>query len=291
VALLGGLAAGACTTVSPREERDIGRKEAEEVQRTVGLVDDPKVVEYVSAIGARLGQAAARPDIGWQFAVADDPAANAFALPGGWVYVTRGLLALANREDDLAAVLGHEMAHVIERHATSRVGAATPLAVLFGVPSGILSTVSPTLGGIVGGAGRVVTGLALAPYSREQEREADRVGIALSARAGWDPGALVAFLQTLERAEALAGSESKRSQFFATHPSTTGARRERRGHGSFAVARPGRRDCGEPCGVSGARRGAGRRRECHARRVRGQAVPPRRLRPRAGDARRLEDGQ
>jgi predicted Zn-dependent protease len=220
VALLGGLAAGACTTVSPREERDIGRKEAEEVQRTVGLVDDPKVVEYVNAIGARLGQAAARPDIGWQFAVADDPAANAFALPGGWVYVTRGLLALANREDDLAAVLGHEMAHVIERHATSRVGAATPLAVLFGVPSGILSTVSPTLGGIVGGAGRVVTGLALAPYSREQEREADRVGIALSARAGWDPGALVAFLQTLERAEALAGSESKRSQFFATHPST-----------------------------------------------------------------------
>jgi predicted Zn-dependent protease len=111
------------------------------------------------------------------------------------------------------------MAHVIERHATSRVGAATPLAILFGVPSGIPGTVSPTLGGIVGGAGRVV-GLALAPYSRDQEREADRVGIALSARAGWNPDALAGFLQTLERAEALAGSESKRSQFFATHPST-----------------------------------------------------------------------
>ena len=151
VALVGGLAAGACTTVSPREERDIGRKEAEEVQRTVGLVDDPKVVEYVNAIGARLGQAAARPDIAWQFAVADEAEANAFALPGGWVHVTRGLLALANREDELAGVLGHEMAHVIERHATSRVGAATPLAILFGVPSGILGTVSPTLGGIVGG--------------------------------------------------------------------------------------------------------------------------------------------
>ena len=219
-AMLGGLAAGACATVSPREERDIGRKEAEEVQRTVGLVDDPKATGYVNAIGARLAQAAARPDIAWQFAVADQAEANAFALPGGWVYVTRGLLTLANREDELAGVLGHEMAHVIERHATSRVGAATPLAILFGVPSGILGTVSPTLGGIVGGAGRVVTGLALAPYSRDQEREADRVGTALAARAGWDPAALASFLQTLERAEALAGGAAKPASFFATHPST-----------------------------------------------------------------------
>jgi predicted Zn-dependent protease len=217
---LGGLAAGACATVSPREERDIGRKEAEEVKRTIGLVNDPKAVQYVNAIGARLARTAARPDIAWQFAVADQAEANAFALPGGWVYVTRGLLALTNREDELAGVLGHEMAHVTERHATSRVSAATPLAILFGVPSGILGTVSPTLGGIVGGAGRVVTGLALAPYSRDQEREADRVGIALAARAGWDPAGLAAFLRTLERAETLAGAGAAPSQFFATHPAT-----------------------------------------------------------------------
>ena len=144
---------------------------------------------------------------------------NAFALPGGWVYVTRGLLALSNREDELAGVLAHEMAHVLERHAVKRVGAATPLAVLFGVPSGILGMVSPSLGAIVGGAGRVVSGLALAPYSREQELAADRIGIALAARAGWDPAALGGLLGTLERAEALSGSGAKRS-FFATHPST-----------------------------------------------------------------------
>jgi predicted Zn-dependent protease len=219
-AMLAGFAGGACTTVSSREERDIGRKEAQEVQRTIGLVNDPKVTQYVSAVGARLAQTAARPDIAWQFEVADQAEPNAFALPGGWVYVTRGLLALTNREDELAGVLGHEMAHVIERHATSRVSAATPLAILFGVPSGILGTVSPTLGGIVGGAGRVVTGLALAPYSRDQEREADRVGIALAARAGWDPAGLASFLRTLERAEALAGAGGTRSQFFATHPTT-----------------------------------------------------------------------
>jgi predicted Zn-dependent protease len=220
VTLLGGLAAGGCATVSPQEERQLGRNEAQEIERTVGLVRERRVVAYIEAIGARLRQATGRADISWQWSVADDGDANAFALPGGWVYITRGLLALSNREDELAGILAHEMAHVVERHAVSRVGAATPLAILFGVPSGILGMVSPGLGGLVGGAGRVISGLALAPYSREQELEADRVGIALTARAGWDPRALANVLGTLERAEALAGGAPRRSSFFATHPST-----------------------------------------------------------------------
>jgi len=219
-ALLGGLAASACTTLSPQAERRLGQEEAQEVERTVGLVRDRRLVEYVEAIGRRLGQATGRADIAWQWGVADDGEANAFALPGGWVYVTRGLLALSNREDEVAGVLAHEMAHVIERHAVRRVGAATPLAVLFGVPSGVLGMVSPSLGGIVGGAGRVVSGLTLAPYSREQELEADRVGSALATLAGWDPGALAEFLGALERAETLAGGAARRSSFFATHPPT-----------------------------------------------------------------------
>lgn len=206
--------------MSPERERQIGDREAQEVEQTVGLVRDQRPAGYVEAIGRRLGQAAGPTDVTWRWNVADDPVANAFALPGGWVYVTRGLLVLANREDEIAGVVAHEMAHVIERHAASRVSAATPLAVLFGVPSGILGMVSPTLGGIVGGTGRVITGLALAPYSRDQELEADRVGVALMARAGWDPVALAAFLAALERAEALSGSEPRTSSFFATHPST-----------------------------------------------------------------------
>jgi predicted Zn-dependent protease len=219
VALLGGLATEGCLTVSPQQERQIGREEAQEVEKTVGLVRDQRLVEYITSIGARLERAAGRVDIAWQWSIADDPELNAFALPSGWIYVTRGLLTLSNREDELAGVLAHEMAHVLERHAVKRVGAATPLAVLFGVPSGILGMVSPSLGGIVGGAGRVVSGLALAPYSRDQELEADRIGIALAARAGWDPAALGGLLGTLERAETLSGGSAKRS-FFATHPST-----------------------------------------------------------------------
>jgi predicted Zn-dependent protease len=207
--------------MSPQREREVGLKEAQEVERTVGLVRERRQVEYVEGVGGRLARAAGRPDITWQWSVADDTEANAFALPGGWAYITRGLLALANREDEIAGVLAHEIAHVTERHAANRVARATPLAVLFGVPSGLLGMVSPTLGEIVGGAGQVVSGLALAPYSREQENDADRIGATLAARAGWDPRALAGFLDTLERAEALAGAAGSKGQsFFATHPST-----------------------------------------------------------------------
>src|SRR5262245_27291484 len=97
--LLGGLATGACATISPQEERELGRKEAQEVERSAGLVGDRRVVDYVQAIGRRLAQASGRTDIPWQWAVTDEPDFNAFALPGGFVYVTRGLLTLSNRED------------------------------------------------------------------------------------------------------------------------------------------------------------------------------------------------
>jgi len=208
-----------CATISPSEESKLGGNEAEEIERTIGLVRDPRLVAYVRGVGGRLAQAAQRPDVAWQFNVADDDQSNAFALPGGWAYVTRGLLAVLNTEDELAGVLGHEMAHVLERHAVRRAGAATPFAVLFGVPAAILGTVSPTLGGIVGGTGRLASGVALASYSRDQEREADERGIALAARAGWDPAALATALQALDAEETLAGGDPDRTRFLSSHPS------------------------------------------------------------------------
>jgi predicted Zn-dependent protease len=214
------LAAGGCATISPSEEKKLGAEAAEEVERTVGLVNDPKVVGYVRQVAGRMAKVANRPDVTWQFNVTDDVEPNAFALPGGYVYVTRGLLSLSNSEDELAGVLGHEMAHVLERHAARRAGAATPLALLFGIPAGILGAVSPTLGGIVGGTGELASGVVLASYSRDQERDADSRGIALAARAGWDPAGLASFLQTLEREEALEGHDPNRRSFFATHPAT-----------------------------------------------------------------------
>jgi len=211
---------GGCAIISPSEERKLGEEAAEEVERTAGLVDDPKIVGYVRQVAGRIAAAAQRPDVAWQFNVTDDIEPNAFALPGGYVYVTRGLVALLNREDELAGVLGHEMAHVLERHAARRAGAATPFAVLFGIPAGLLGAISPTLGGIVGGTGELASGMVLASYSRDQERDADLRGIGLAARAGWDPAGLADFLHTLEREEALSGQDPNRPGFFATHPAT-----------------------------------------------------------------------
>jgi len=121
--LMAMLAAG-CSTgesrpslISAQKERELGQEAASEVERTVGLVQDPALVGYVSEIGRRLVAHTSTPDAPYQFHVADDAEPNAFALPGGFVYVTRGLLALANMEDELAGVMGHEIGHVAARHS------------------------------------------------------------------------------------------------------------------------------------------------------------------------------
>src|SRR5215470_12893641 len=180
------LFAGGCATMSPSEERRLGDEAAQEVEQTVGLVRDPRLVGYVRSVGGRLAQAAQRSDITWRFNVADDADANAFALPGGWVYVTRGLVVLLNSEDELAGVVGHEMAHVIERHAARRASAATPFAAIFGVPAAILGSFSPTLGGIVAGDDELACRVEQAPYRGDQQGESDARGSALTPRTGYD---------------------------------------------------------------------------------------------------------
>lgn len=206
--------------ISAKKERELGLEAASEIKRTVGLVKDPALVGYVVEIGRRLVAQAAPRDAPYEFHVADDTEPNAFALPGGFVYVTRGILALANSEDELAGVMGHEIGHIVARHSVRQLEASTPFALLFGVPRAIVGVVSPALGGILGGIGNLASGLVLASYSREQERDADRIGIELSARAGWDPAGLPAMLHTLEREQALAGSDPSRISFFANHPTT-----------------------------------------------------------------------
>jgi len=220
------LAAG-CSTgesrpslISEKKERELGQEAASEVERTIGLVQDPALVGYVREIGRRLVAQTPQPDAPYQFNVADETEPNAFALPGGFVYVTRGLLALANSEDELAGVMGHEIGHVVARHSVRQLEASTPFSILFGIPSAIVGIVSPALGGIVGGVGKLASGLVLAPYSRDQEREADQIGIQLAAKAGWDPTGLPSMLHTLEREEALAGGDPSRISFFANHPAT-----------------------------------------------------------------------
>jgi predicted Zn-dependent protease len=206
--------------MSPEREATIGRREAHQVAKQIGLLGDPALVDYVRAIGERIARVSPRTDVQYEFHVADMPEANAFALPGGYIYLSRGLLALANSEDELANVIGHEIAHVAIRHAAQRetravgVGLLNTLGVL---AAGALS--GGEAARVVGQMGQLAGAGLIASYSRTQEREADRLGQELAARAGWDPTAMAAFLRTLERYSQLEQAGSRPS-FFDSHPAT-----------------------------------------------------------------------
>ena len=229
--LLASLQAAACsinpvsglpevTLISVEQEKKIGEEEAKKVEVEMGLLDDAQLVPYLDALGQRLAKESPRQDVTHQFHIADMAEPNAFALPGGYVYVTRGLLALANSEDELAGVVGHEIGHVAARHTVQKISKQGPFAVVFGIASGITGLFSPLVGNIIGGVGDLTQGLLFSPYSRSQETEADRVGQDMATKAGWDPAALSAFLNSLEREVDLMSKEPRKPSFFDSHPAT-----------------------------------------------------------------------
>ncbi|HTO55277.1 MAG TPA: M48 family metalloprotease [Myxococcota bacterium] len=216
------LALGACITRSG--EQQLGDEEAKKVAAEMGLLRDPKLQSYVEALGAKLAAVSETPEGPWQFEIVDKTEPNAFALPGGHVYVTRGLLALVNSEDELAGVMGHEIAHVTARHTSKRIGAAVltaPVNIATGLAGFAVGIVSPVLGSAVAGTGEALTGgLVLAPFSREQEHEADEIGQGIAAKAGYDPAGLPRFLRTLDRDVALLPGEKREFHFLDSHPLT-----------------------------------------------------------------------
>ncbi|NRA08262.1 MAG: M48 family metalloprotease [Myxococcales bacterium] len=203
--------------VSEAAERRMGAEQAEQIAREPGLFGDRALGDYLQGIGERLARGSPRPDLDWRFAVLDVWGQNAFALPGGYVYVTRGLLAYLNREDELAFVLAHEIGHVAARHSVQRMTRAAPLAVATGLPAAAVSLVLPAAGRALGSMGQFANSALMAPYGRSQELQADAVGQRLVADSGWDPGALMDFVRTLDRERALRG-ETERLGFLRTHP-------------------------------------------------------------------------
>jgi predicted Zn-dependent protease len=206
--------------MSAEEERQIGAEEAKRVERSVGFAGDAQLAAYVAQVGQRVAAQSPRTDVHYTFHILDMGEPNAFALPSGDVYVSRGMLVLLNSEDELAGVLGHEVGHVAARHTVQRATAAAPMAIFTSLASGITGLASPTLGEMVGGVGATATGLVVAPYGRDQERQADQLGQQFEAAAGWDPAALSSALLTLQREEALHPSGPDRPSFFDSHPST-----------------------------------------------------------------------
>jgi predicted Zn-dependent protease len=179
------------------DDRRAGDEAFKELQAELGLVDAPELTAYVRRIGSRLVLHAPQRSFPYQFAIVDQFEPNAFALPGGYIFVSRGLLALANSEDELANVIGHEITHAAERHAAAQQEYArrqNPLALPW-----------------------ILMG-RLAAYGRDQERDADRSGQILAARAGYDPAAMSEFLKNLGGVERLQTGVSRIPSFAATHP-------------------------------------------------------------------------
>jgi predicted Zn-dependent protease len=210
------------SVMSPAQEASVGREEAAKVAQQIGLVKSPALVGYVERLGARLAVHSPRKDVKYNFYVADMEEPNAFALPGGYIYVSRGLLALTNSEDELAGVIGHEIGHVAARHSAQRqtramgVGLLTMLGAVAGAVVG-----GPETGQMIAQLGQTAGAGLIASYGRDQERQADEIGQRMAADDGYDPRGITSFLRTLGRETKLrSGGKERQPSFLDSHPAT-----------------------------------------------------------------------
>lgn len=193
------------------DEIALGKKGDGQVREALGLYGEvPAANAMVTGIGERLAKTSERPDLPWTFRILDEPAVNAFALPGGYVYVTRGLLAHLDSDDELAAVLAHETGHVTARHGV--VHARKAESARRGV--GVFRVIDPNLRHVGGLAARAA-GLTLLRYSREDEHEADDLSVRYVKAGGWNTAAIVRVFAVL--ASLQVGAE-KPPPWLSTHP-------------------------------------------------------------------------
>lgn len=197
--------------VSEGEEIQMGREADPQITAAYGLVDDPELQAYVSRIGQELAAVSERPDLPWSFKVVDDPIVNAFALPGGFIYVTRGILARFETEAELAGVLGHEIGHVTARHSASQMSRQQLQQIGLGVGMVVSETVR-SYGGVAA-AGLQMMNLS---YSRSDESESDRLGLRYIGRVGYDADAMIGVFEMLGQASG--GGDGRLPEWQSSHP-------------------------------------------------------------------------
>jgi predicted Zn-dependent protease len=217
------LAVGGCATnpvtgqrqlalVSEAQEIEMGRQVAAQAVQQMGLVDDPALQAYVSGLGRQLAATSERPHLPWSFQVVDDPTPNAMAAPGGFIFVTRGLLSMVRNEAELVSVLGHEIGHVTARHSVTLMSRAQLAQIGLGVGS-ILSPTIARLGDVLGGG----MSLLFLHYGRDAERQADDLGFRYMLEHNYDARQMVNVFAALQRSGELAG-HSPLPSWLASHP-------------------------------------------------------------------------
>lgn len=208
--------------MSEQQELDLGRRYNQEILKQYPRYADEKLQAYVQQVGERVAKSSHRSQLAYQFTVVDSPEINAFALPGGYIYIHRGLLAYLNSEAELAAVLGHEVGHVTARHSVRQQSQSSAWGILGQVVA---------IGTGVGAAGDLTSALGSAfvrGYGRDMELEADGLGAQYLARGGYDPQAMIEVVKVLKNQEDFARDQAaKRGQtqapggyhgLFDTHP-------------------------------------------------------------------------
>ncbi len=197
--------------LSESEEVNLGRQTDAEIVKEYGVLEDPKLTAYLNDFCQRLGKVSHRPQLSYRFKVVDASVVNAFAVPGGYVYFSRGILAMLNNEAEVAGVMGHEIGHIAARHSAKQYSRAQLAQVGLGV--GSLINV-PVLSGLA----ELGAGMLFLRFSRDNEREADDLGVEYASKAGYDSAQLANFFETLERMNP--GSDrSGLPSWFSTHPS------------------------------------------------------------------------
>ena len=194
--------------VSESQELAMGKQYDQQLVVEMGLYDDQALAGYVQELGLKLAALSERPQLPWAFRLVDDPVVNAFAVPGGYIYITRGILANMSSEAQLVSVLGHEIGHVTARHTAQQMTQQQ----LFGLGLGVGAMFSPTIAGIASGAVQVL----FLKFSRDDESQADELGFRYMRAARYDPREAADLFAQLARVSATAGSRLPEWQ--STHP-------------------------------------------------------------------------
>ena len=219
--------------MSEAQEIELGKNMDGEVRREMGLYEDADLQRYVEGVGMRLARSSQRPNLPWHFAVVDEPAINAFALPGGYIYLTRGILPFLDSEAELAGVLGHEIGHVTARHSAQQYTKATSA----GLGVTLLSIFVPEARPFQN-LTETALGVLFLKYGRDDELQADRLGVDYTARTGWDPTGVGGMLRTLARLDEANGSRRGVPNFLSTHPAPADRVQKVQAYIAQAGARP-----------------------------------------------------
>ncbi len=196
--------------MSEAEEIEMGREADGQITASLGLYESAALQSTVATIGNDMASRSERPQLPWSFKLVDDPMVNAFALPGGFIFVTRGILAALNSEAELAGVIGHEIGHVTARHSASQMSRQQLQQIGLGVGTILSDDVASVAGVLSAGLG-----LLNMRYSRGDESQSDELGVRYMSRAGYDPNALVGVFQTLGLT---VGGGGRVPEWTSTHP-------------------------------------------------------------------------